>query len=216
MIAGLSGSTLAGCTRWVAQLEGLRPRKHGRTQRGGGAVFTRDHHNQLEVGQTGQGSFEIRHVVLASEVIRRDQRPRPALAEDVSHLFGSVDVDDRNEDHSEWKQSVETGDGLSPIRKLEGYDIPRDDPLVNQGTGEAATHVGHAPDGADERTDPGADPARDCRRIPDPVRGNVGQRIVAPPTRVPILSSQVGRGVPRLPAGAHAPACAEGWDFIEP
>ena len=123
MIAGLSGSTLVGAPGGSPRLEGLRPRKHGRTQRGSRAVFTRDHHHQLEVGQTGQGSFEIRHVVLTGEAIRCDERPRPALAEDVSHLFGSVDMDDRNEDHPEGKQSIETGDRFSPIRKLEGYDV---------------------------------------------------------------------------------------------
>ena len=159
-----------GLLRWVAQIEGLRPRKDGRTQRWHRAVFGRDHHHQLEVGQIGEGSLKIRHVVLTGEAIRCDEHPRAALAEDVSHLFGPVDMDDRNEDNPEGKESVETGDRLSPIRKLEGDDVSGGDAVVNEGTGEAATHVAHASDGADVRADPGADPARDPRRVLDPVR----------------------------------------------
>ena len=67
---------------------------------------------------------------------------------------------------------------------------------------EPAAHLPHLSDGAADRggceSAPGSSPST---TVNGPAKGDVAQGVVVPPSRVPVVTDQVGRGIPQFPAG---------------
>ncbi len=170
-----------------------------------------DHRHHVDVGQVGGEAVEPGQEVDRAEGVDGDEGPDRRASQDVRHLLGAVEVDDRHHRGADHGHRVEGDRGLEAVGELEGHRVAGADASRLQGAGHPPGPGHDLAQRAGRRSGRGVDDdgqITDRRQVAveELAQGLVDPEALAPPPLGQSVRQRAGRQVAQRVAHHTTPA----------